>query len=149
MTKSKAEGWAAATLTSTIPLIKDGEIAGAVEIYRDLTQIKELSDKVLNLQSVLFKKKTKEKVIQGNGAVHTFADIIGENTAIRNLIQQTRKVADSSSPVLVYGETGTGKELLVQAIHNAGTSRRYKPPQYGARQHFVWDNSRQFYRCQG
>ena len=31
-----------------------------------------------------------------------------------------QRVARNSSPVMVYGETGTGKEMLVQAIHNAG-----------------------------
>lgn len=126
-TYTNFQGVKVSTLTSTIPLVKQGEIVGAVEIYRDLTQVKELAEKVLTLQSVLFKKKANEKTYKGNGATYTFADIIGETPQITELKERARKIADSSSPVLVYGETGTGKELLVQAIHNAGTIRKNKP----------------------
>ncbi|HWR06619.1 sigma-54 interaction domain-containing protein [Sporomusa sp.] len=121
------QGVAVSTLTTTIPLIKQGEIVGALEIYRDLTQVKELSEKVLSLQSELFKKKSNEKSYKGNGVIYTFDDIIGESTTIKELKARARKIADSSSPVLVYGETGTGKELLVQAIHDASKLRRNQP----------------------
>ncbi|WP_211285090.1 sigma-54 interaction domain-containing protein [Sporomusa acidovorans] len=121
------QGRRVSTLTSTIPLIEQGEIIGALEIYRDLTQVKELSEKIINLQSELFKKKSNEKPYRGNGVVYTFDDIIGNSTAIRRIKEQARKIVDSSSPVLVYGETGTGKEVLVQAIHSASSKRRNKP----------------------
>ncbi|XEQ92068.1 Arginine utilization regulatory protein RocR [Sporomusa carbonis] len=121
------QGIKVSTLTSTIPLIKHGEIIGALEIYRDLTQVKELSEKVLNLQSELFKKTRNVKSYQGNGVRYTFDDIIGESPVIKELKKRAQKIADSDSPVLVYGETGTGKELLIQAIHNAGKARRNKP----------------------
>lgn len=61
------QGRKVSTLTSTIPLIKQDEIVGALEIYRDLTQVKELSEKVLNLQSELFKKKIMKKHIKPMG----------------------------------------------------------------------------------
>ena len=121
------QGLKVSTLTSTLPLIKQGEIVGALEIYRDLTQVKELAEKVLNLQSELFKKKSNEKTYKGNGVTYSFEDIIGESKAIKNLKERAQKIVDSNSPVLVYGETGTGKELLVQAIHNASKVRRHKP----------------------
>lgn len=121
------QGQQVSTLTSTLPLVKQGEIVGALEIYRDLTQVKELAEKVLNLQSELFKKKSNEKTYKGNGVIYSFDDIIGESEAIKNLKERAQKIVDSNSPVLVYGETGTGKELLVQAIHNASKVRRHKP----------------------
>lgn len=120
------QGVKVSTLTSTIPLMEQGEIVGALEIYRDLTQVKELSEKVLNLQSELFKKKHDEKAYKGNSVTYTFEDIIGQSRAIKDVKQRARKIADSNSPVLVYGETGTGKELLVQAIHNGG-KRKSQP----------------------
>jgi len=46
---------------------------------------------------------------------------------MRELIQKAKRVANSNSPILVYGETGTGKELLVQAAHNYSMRRRQKP----------------------
>lgn len=114
------------TLTSTIPLIKNGEIVGALEKYRDLSQVMHLSDKVLSLQKQLFDKNKMNKQYKGNGTTFTFHNIIGESIAIRELKEKASKIANSDSPVLVYGETGTGKELLVQAIHNGG-KRRNKP----------------------
>ena len=119
------QGVKVSTLTSTIPLIEQGEVVGALEIYRDLTQVKELSEKVLNLQSELFKKKSNEKSYSGNGVVYTFDDIIGAGLAIKKIKEQAKKIADSMSPVLVYGETGTGKEVLVQAIHSASRVRKH------------------------
>jgi arginine utilization regulatory protein len=115
------------TLTSTIPLVKDGIPVGAFELFRDLATIGELSEKILSLQKELFRKTSCEKVFAENQALFTLDDIIGESTAIKELKDKIEKIADSNSPVLVYGETGTGKELLVQAIHNASFKRKNKP----------------------
>lgn len=46
-----------------------------------------------------------------------FKDIIGESESISRVREIGFKACDTNSPVLVYGETGTGKELIVQAIH--------------------------------
>lgn len=52
-------------------------------------------------------------------AYHTFEDIIGTSPAIAAAIARARKFAPSAQPVLIQGETGTGKELFAQSIHNA------------------------------
>jgi len=46
-----------------------------------------------------------------------FADVVGESPAIQRVLASVRKVAGTESTVLVTGETGTGKELVVRAIH--------------------------------
>ncbi|MBZ5639514.1 MAG: sigma 54-interacting transcriptional regulator [Acidobacteriia bacterium] len=46
-----------------------------------------------------------------------FADVVGESAVIRKVLAKIRKVAGTDSTVLVTGETGTGKELVVRAIH--------------------------------
>lgn len=53
-------------------------------------------------------------------------DIIGKGIEITKCKEMALKAAKTSSPVLIYGETGTGKELIVQAIHNASV-RKTKP----------------------
>lgn len=53
-------------------------------------------------------------------------DIIGESQSIAKAKQLAREVAKSMSTVLITGETGTGKEMFAQAIHNL--SNRYKHP---------------------
>jgi formate hydrogenlyase transcriptional activator len=51
-----------------------------------------------------------------------FGDVVGESPTILGVLAKVRKVAETDSTVLVTGETGTGKELIVRAIH--GLSRR-------------------------
>jgi arginine utilization regulatory protein len=121
------EGKKVSTVTSTIPIIENNELVGCFEIFKDLTQVMDLSEKVVRLQERLYKKSYNEKNSEDNSeAKYTFENIIGKGTAILNLKKKARMIANSSSPVLIYGETGTGKELFTQAIHNA-SSRKNKP----------------------
>lgn len=55
-----------------------------------------------------------------------FADIVHRSRAMRRVILRARRVTPRSVPVLIEGETGTGKELLARAIHRA-SPRREKP----------------------
>jgi len=52
-----------------------------------------------------------------------FEEIIGESTALRNILKQIETVAPTDSTVLIQGETGTGKELIARAIHNLSSRR--------------------------
>jgi formate hydrogenlyase transcriptional activator len=47
-----------------------------------------------------------------------FEEIVGKSAALRRVLQQVATVAPTDSTVLIYGETGTGKELVARAIHN-------------------------------
>ena len=49
---------------------------------------------------------------------HTFDTIVGKSAAIADVIRQAKKVAKTDVTVLINGETGTGKEVFAQAIHN-------------------------------
>ena len=59
-------------------------------------------------------------------AKYQFSDIIHQSPVMEHVIQRARKFASVTSNVLVYGETGTGKELVAQSIHNA--SKRKNGP---------------------
>lgn len=58
--------------------------------------------------------------------MYSFEDIIGNSKEIKKVKELAMKVCNSKSPIFVYGDTGTGKELIVQAIHNSSI-RRKKP----------------------
>src|SRR6478672_11288623 len=53
-----------------------------------------------------------------------FADnIVGQSTVMNEVLRQVAIVAPMNPTVLILGETGTGKELIAQAIHSSGTRR--------------------------
>lgn len=54
-----------------------------------------------------------------NHTQYTLDSVIGSSRVITGLVQKARKAALSSAPVMICGETGTGKELFAQGIHNA------------------------------
>ncbi|MFT4414080.1 sigma-54 interaction domain-containing protein [Fredinandcohnia humi] len=110
------------TINTTLPIQVDGKLIGAVEIGKDYSKIKTLSNKLVDLQSKV--KGVSKKPNEFYGAKYTFKDIVTKNIQFNEVKQQASKVAKSSSTVLIYGETGTGKELLVQAIHNASARKQ-------------------------
>ncbi|MES1256063.1 MAG: sigma 54-interacting transcriptional regulator, partial [Acidobacteriota bacterium] len=57
---------------------------------------------------------------------HNFEEIVGNSPAIVALLQKVERVAGTDATVLVYGETGSGKELIARALHNSGR-RRQRP----------------------
>jgi len=96
-------------------LLKDesDEIIGGVETFQDLTRIEQLQKEL--------------------GARHTFEDIIGRSSAMQSLFKLLPQVAESDSTVLVEGKSGTGKELVAQAIHNlSGRKGRFIAVNCGA-----------------
>lgn len=118
-------GKSVSILTTTIPIIENGKIQGAIEIFKDLTHVKELSEKILTLQTTLYGKNGENKFLP-NGTQFNLTDIVGSSESMGKLKKKAYKVANSNSPVFVFGETGTGKELLVQGLHNI-SNRKEKP----------------------
>ena len=58
--------------------------------------------------------------------VHNFEEIVGDSAALLELLRRVDQVAPTDSSVLIYGETGTGKELIARAIHNRSV-RKNRP----------------------
>ncbi len=112
------------TLNSTLPVKVDGKLVGAVEVSRNITLMREMAHRIVDLQVELFGRREGRRETESEGARYTFRDIVGESECILELKRKAARAAASSSSVLVYGETGTGKELFVQAIHNASPRAR-------------------------
>jgi len=49
---------------------------------------------------------------------YVFEDIITRNVRFKAVLEEAKRAAETPSPVMIYGETGTGKEMMAQAIHN-------------------------------
>ncbi|MGM7701325.1 sigma-54 interaction domain-containing protein [Pseudalkalibacillus sp. Hm43] len=113
------------TVNTTLPIVVNGEIVGAVEIAKDFSKIQQLSWKLLDLEARVKGSTTNERPKEyENGTNFKMNDILTQNDLFLKVKETAMKAAESTSPVIVYGETGTGKELLVQAIHNACDRRK-------------------------
>lgn len=104
------------TINSTLPIRVGKEILGAIEVARNITEVKALSEQVVNLQRKVYGERSK---LSEETAVYCFDDIITQSSEMNHLKAVAMKIAQADIPVLVHGDTGTGKELVVQSIHNA------------------------------
>ncbi|GLC29393.1 sigma-54 interaction domain-containing protein [Clostridium omnivorum] len=112
------------TVNSSHPIYDGKKLIGAMEIMKDVTSIKKLSEEVIELKEEIHHVKT-AKPNKGT-AKYDFIDIIGKSEELLKCKEKAAKAGNTTSPILIYGETGTGKELFVQAIHN-NSNRRNMP----------------------
>ena len=91
------------TINDTYPVYDDEKLIGAIELSRDVTAL----EKSLHQPDGRFYKRT------------TFNDIIAESASMKTVISTAEKAAKAKLSVLLIGETGTGKELIAESIHNA------------------------------
>ena len=90
------------------------QLALAVENALAYREIAELKDKLVQERVYL------QDEIRGE---MKFDEIVGRSAALRNLLQQVEVVAPTDSTVLIYGETGSGKELVARALHDLSSRR--------------------------
>jgi formate hydrogenlyase transcriptional activator len=86
-----------------------GQVAIAIDNAFAYRQITELKDK-LNQEKLYFEDELRSEM--------NFQEIIGNSTVLHRVLKQVEAVAPTGSTVLIYGETGTGKELIARAVHN-------------------------------
>jgi formate hydrogenlyase transcriptional activator len=85
------------------------QVAIAIENALAYGQIAELKDKLAR-EKLYLEDEIRSEL--------NFEEIIGKSDALRRVLQQVETVAPTDSTVLIYGETGTGKELIARAIHD-------------------------------
>ncbi|MCY6483014.1 sigma 54-interacting transcriptional regulator [Clostridium aestuarii] len=88
---------------------EDGTIIGAIDIFRSIERSRKLAN-----------------TIAGHQAFFMFDDIVGESNNLKEVINLAKTFSKSNESILIYGETGTGKELFAQSIHNY-SNRKRKP----------------------
>lgn len=86
--------------STTIPIVVDGQVACVID-----------SSKFHSID---------QRIIRGKGGISTLDRIITQDPAMLALKERVRDVAPLDSSVLIYGETGTGKELVAESLHSEG-----------------------------
>jgi transcriptional regulator with PAS, ATPase and Fis domain len=102
-------------LAKVIPLAFNNENMGDVITFQEVSNIQASERKI---RFSLYQK--------GLYAKNTFDNIVGHSEIIKKTVQKARQYARFDSNLLIYGETGTGKEVFAQSIHNQ--SKRKKGP---------------------
>ena len=90
------------------PVLRGGACIGA---FATVQRFSDAENRQNELRSQLLHK--------GYRAKYTFDDVVGQSPAIRRCITILKKMSLTQLPVLLIGETGTGKELFAHAVHNA------------------------------
>ncbi|QCR34521.1 sigma 54-interacting transcriptional regulator [Lysinibacillus sp. SGAir0095] len=96
------DGHEITTINDTYPIIDNGAIIGAIEFARDITSLEKLVYQPLRRY----------------GEPLTFDIITALSEQMRSIIDNAKKVSHARVPVLLIGESGTGKDLIAESIHN-------------------------------
>lgn len=97
------------------PMFIDGEINGAVCTFQDITKLQMLEKRI---RFELNKK--------GLTARFTFDRVVAEDEAMARVVSKARRLSETDGTIMLYGESGAGKEVIAQSIHNA-SERRNSP----------------------
>jgi PAS domain-containing protein len=100
-----------------------GAAGGAVVVQTDVTTLERAKlglERALSQVSELKERLQAENVVLQEEIRRSgeFEEIVGRSPALAVLLQQVRQVAETEAPVLVLGETGTGKDLVARAVHD-------------------------------
>lgn len=99
-------------VTNRVPIKVDGEIKGAVATFQEAGKIQKTERKI---RKTLYSK--------GLYARYSFSDILAWDLEMRRVIERAKRYANTDGTVLIQAESGCGKELFAQSIHQASTRR--------------------------
>lgn len=97
------------TLNSVFPIYGNGEVLGAVEFNRFYFRKEDIN---------LIQNYSPHKIFRKNNTIYTIDNIVSNNQEMLKIKEQIKRISKTDSYVLIYGATGTGKEMVAQSIHN-------------------------------
>jgi PAS domain S-box-containing protein len=108
-----------------IPIWRDGQVIAVFGqvMFKDIKDVTKLANKLSLLESKV--KIYEEELINLRSTHYTFDSISGKSPAITMLKKEALNAAANQFPVLITGDSGTGKELFAQAIHHASPRKLY------------------------
>jgi len=110
-------------LINTQPVFLKEEVVGAISVERDISDIVKLNEELSSTSAYI---QHLESQMDSDEKLDPFHKIKGRSPALMNAIHLAKKVAQTDASVLITGESGVGKELFSQAIHQA-SERKNSP----------------------
>jgi DNA-binding NtrC family response regulator len=111
----------------TVRAMKAGAIEFLTKPFRDEDLLNAVDQAINRRRQIeqLKNKPTEEEKISEDAlrSEISFSEIVGQSAVLRRALKEVETVASTDSTVLIYGETGTGKELIARAIHNLSLRR--------------------------
>jgi arginine utilization regulatory protein len=120
------------SIHNVYPLHTNGVLIGAICFIRDYRSVEQTFETISKSSQPILQDypdsntKIRHWERPSNGTRFRFEDIVGSDTEFLNAVESAQLAAKSPSPILLFGETGTGKELLAQSIHNAGPRKKHQ-----------------------
>ena len=113
-----------ASANTSYPIFREGELLGAV-VFEQTAEIVERNMKKMEATGkALSAFSQRPPKISFSG--YTFDNVIGSCPKLREAVELARRVAPQDSPILLVGETGTGKEIFAQSVHRSSRRRSGK-----------------------
>ncbi|MGF6375752.1 arginine utilization regulatory protein [Clostridiales Family XIII bacterium PM5-7] len=99
-------------ICSTLPILQNGKIVGAIDFSRSIDdgRNQNIQRRYINLP----------KMQNQSDALYHLDDIVSASQKVNEIKKQIPMIANTDSAVMIYGETGTGKEMIAQSIHTSG-----------------------------
>jgi DNA-binding NtrC family response regulator len=116
-------------IPTSVRAIKAGAIEFLTKPFRDEDLLNAVEQAIKRSPFEQANNKPAEQKSYSNDRLHSkigFSEIVGQSAPLRRVLEEVETVASTDSTVLIYGETGTGKELIARAIHNI-SSRSNRP----------------------
>lgn len=108
--------------TNMYPIYQDGALIGGISVVTFMEDAYQARDELEAIEAR--SRQMLRSINKANGARYTFDDIVAVGENVRTVKALAEKAAPTDAPVLLSAESGTGKELYAQAIHNASERRR-------------------------
>lgn len=91
-----------------MPIMVDGQTVGVVSTFKEIAHVMRAENKV------------RRSLTKGFIAKYVIEDLVYKSAAMEKIVYTSKEFAKTDSTILVMGETGTGKEVIAQSIHNLG-----------------------------
>lgn len=117
------------SMENIYPIFRKGKVIGALGVisFRNLSVLKNILSETYHASDGQVKNDKIYNAISRIDTSYTFDDFIGKSDVVKRMIEISQKASETMKPVLIMGETGTGKEIIANAIHASSFNKTFAP----------------------